>query len=161
MMPSFDIVSKTDSHEMTNAIDQANREVTTRFDFKGTNARFEFSKTTITIFAPNDFQLKQMDEILRNKLSKRNIDARVLDYKKPDINLSEARQAVEVKQGINPEEAKKIIKMIKEANLKVQAALQGEQVRVTGKKIDDLQTVIAILRQAKLNLPLQFENFRD
>lgn len=160
-MPSFDVVSKTDQHEVTNAVDQANREVNSRFDFKGTNARYELAKENITLIAPSDFQLKQMDEILKNKLSKRNIDIRVLKYKDPEINLSEARQIVEVRQGIDTEEAKKIVKLIKEAGLKVQAAIQGEQVRVTGKKRDDLQEAIAMLRGAKLTLPLQFENFRD
>jgi uncharacterized protein YajQ (UPF0234 family) len=160
-MPSFDVVSKVDNHEVTNAIDQANREINTRFDLKGTNTRLELSKNTITIIAPTDFQLKQVDEILRNKLAKRNVDVRSLDYKTAEIKLNEARQVVDVKQGLDTETAKKIVKSIKEANLKVQAAIQGEQVRVTGKKRDDLQAVIAYLREAKLNLPLQFENFRD
>lgn len=160
-MPSFDIVSKIDPQEVTNAVDQANREVSNRFDFKGTDARFELVKTTITLFAPNEFQLKQLDEILKNKLAKRNVDVRSLDYKKIETNLNEARQAIDVKQGIDTEQAKKIVKLIKEANLKVQAAIQGEQVRVTGKKRDDLQSVIAMLRESKLNLPLQFENFRE
>ena len=160
-MPSFDIVSKTNQHEVTNAIDQTNREVNTRFDFKGTDARVEFAKTTITLIAPSDFQLKQLDEILRNKLSKRNIDIRVLDYKNADVKLNEATQTIEVRQGIETEEAKKLVKLIKEAGLKVQAAIQGDQVRVTGKKRDDLQEVIAFLRTAKFTLPLQFENFRD
>lgn len=160
-MPSFDVVSKVDNHEVTNAIDQANREINTRFDLKGTNTRLELSKNTITLIAPTDFQLKQVDEILRNKLAKRNVDVRSLDYKTAEIKLNEARQVVDVKQGLDTETAKKIVKSIKEANLKVQAAIQGEQVRVTGKKRDDLQAVIAYLREAKLNLPLQFENFRD
>jgi uncharacterized protein YajQ (UPF0234 family) len=160
-MPSFDVVSKVDHHEIMNAIDQANREIGTRFDFKGTDARLELTKTTITLIAPTDFQLKQVDEILRSKLAKRNVDIRLLDYKDPEINLSQAKQAVEVKQGIDTENAKKIVKLIKEANLKVQGAIQGEQVRVTGKKRDDLQAAITMLRQAKVDLPLQFENFRD
>lgn len=160
-MPSFDVVSKVDNHEVTNAIDQANREINTRFDLKGTNTRLELSKNTITLIAPTDFQLKQVDEILRNKLAKRNVDVRSLDYKAAEVKLNEARQRVDVKQGLDTETAKKIVKSIKEANLKVQAAIQGEQVRVTGKKRDDLQAVIAYLREAKLNLPLQFENFRD
>ena len=160
-MPSFDIVSKTDQHEVTNAIDQANREVGTRFDFQGTDARFELSKNTITLIAPSDFQLKQLDEIMRNKLAKRNVDVKALEYKDPEVKLNEARQQVEVQQGIKTELAKKIVKIIKEANLKVQAAIQGEQVRVTGKKRDDLQATMAVLREAKLDLPLQFENFRD
>lgn len=160
-MPSFDVVSKIDQHEVTNAIDQANREINTRFDFKGTDARLELNKTTITLIAPSDFQLKQLDEILQNKLAKRQVDIRALEYKSPEIKLNEAKQTVEVKQGIESDNAKKIVKLIKEMNLKVQAAIQGEHIRVTAKKRDDLQTVIAMLRETKLNLPLQFENFRD
>jgi cyclic-di-GMP-binding protein len=160
-VPSFDVVSKTDSHEVTNAVDQTNREISTRFDFRGTNAKVELNKNEITLIASSDFQLKQIDEILRNKFAKRNVDIRVLDYKDPEIKLNESRQIIHVKQGIETEQAKKIVKLIKEANLKVQAAIQGEQVRVTGKKKDDLQAAIAMLRESKLNLPLQFENFRD
>jgi uncharacterized protein YajQ (UPF0234 family) len=160
-MPTFDVVSKTDNHEVANAVDQTNREINTRFDFRGTDAKVELSKTTITLIAPTDFQLKQVDEILKNKLAKRNVDVRSLEYKDPEIKLNEARQLVEVKQGISTEQAKKIVKLIKEANLKVQAAIQGEQVRVTGKKKDDLQAAIAMLREAKIEIPLQFENFRD
>lgn len=161
-MPSFDIVSKTEVHEITNAVDQANREVTTRFDFKGTNARLELDKDNkITIFAPTDFQLKQVDEILRNRLAKRQVDLRTLNYKEVSTNLNEARQTIEVKQGIDAENAKKITKLIKDSGLKVQAAIQGDQVRVTGKKRDDLQDVIAMLRGAKIEIPLQFTNFRD
>jgi len=160
-MPSFDIVSNTDNHELTNAIDQANRELSTRFDFKGTDARIELSKDSITIVAPSDFQLKQVDEILRNKLTKRNVDIRVLNYKDVSVNLKEARQVIEVKQGLDAEQAKKITKLIKESGLKVQASIQGEQVRVTGKKRDDLQEVMAMLRGSKLEIPMQYTNFRD
>ena len=160
-MPTFDIVSKTDTHEVTNAVDQTTREIGTRFDFRGSDARVEFSKTTLTLIAATDFQLKQVDEILRNKLAKRNVDVRALEYKDPDVKLNEARQIIEVKQGLSSEQAKKIVKLIKDANLKVQAAIQGEQVRVTGKKRDDLQAVMALLRESKLELPLQFDNFRD
>lgn len=160
-MPSFDIVSNIDNHELTNAVDQANREVTTRFDFKGTNARLELNKDKILLIAPTDFQLKQIDEILRNKLAKRQVDIRSLKYKDPSVNLSEARQEIEVKQGIDAENAKKITKLIKESGLKVQAAIQGEQIRVTGKKRDDLQEAIAMLKSAKVELSLQYENFRD
>lgn len=160
-MPSFDIVSNTDNHEITNAVDQATREIGTRFDFRGTDARIELSKDTITLIASTDFQLKQLDEILRNKLAKRNIDVRSLNYKDPDVKLNEARQIVEVKQGIESDEAKKIVKLIKESSLKVQASIQGDQVRVTGKKRDDLQEAMAMLREAKLAIPVQFENFRD
>ncbi|EKD54599.1 MAG: hypothetical protein ACD_60C00063G0004 [uncultured bacterium] len=160
-MPSFDIVSKTDHHEVMNAVDQANREIGTRFDFKGTNTRLELVKNSITLIAPTDFQLKQVDDILRGKLAKRQVDVRSLEYKEPEVKLNEARQCVEIRQGIDTEKAKKIVKLIKESNLKVQAAIQGDQVRVTGKKKDDLQTVIAFLRKAQLELPVQFENFRD
>lgn len=160
-MPSFDVVSKVDNHEIMNAIDQANREISTRFDFKGTDSRLELSKNTITLIAPADFQLKQIDEIMRSKLAKREVDVRSLEYETPQIKLNEATQVVNVKQGIDTETAKKIVKLIKEAKLKVQSTIQGEQVRVTGKKRDDLQEVMALLREAKLNLPLQFENLRD
>lgn len=160
-MPSFDIVSNIDNHEVTNAVDQANREVSTRFDFKDTNAKLEFSKDKITITAPTDFQLKQVDEILRGKLAKRSVDIRSLKYNDISSSLSEAKQVIEVKQGIDQENAKKITKLIKESGLKVQASIQGDQVRVTGKKRDDLQEAIAMLKQAKVELPLQFTNFRD
>jgi uncharacterized protein YajQ (UPF0234 family) len=160
-MPSFDIVSNIDHHEITNAVDQANREVSTRFDFKDSNARLELNKDTITIIAPTDFQLKQVDEILRNKLTKRQVDIRSFTYKDIDASLNQAKQVIEIKQGIDQENAKKITKLIKEAALKVQAAIQGEQIRVTAKKRDDLQAVMAILRSTKVELPLQFVNFRD
>jgi uncharacterized protein YajQ (UPF0234 family) len=118
-MPSFDIVSKTDNHEVTNAVDQSNRELNSRFDFKGSNARIELTKNTLTIIAPTDFQLKQVDEILRGKFAKRDLDVRSLEYKDPEIKLNEARQTIEVQQGINSDFAKKLVKIIKEANLKV------------------------------------------
>lgn len=160
-MPSFDIVSNIDNHEVTNAVDQTNREVKNRFDFKDTDARVELTKDKITIIAPTDFQLKQVDEILRNKLTKRGVDIRVLKYQDIKTNLSEAQQVVDVKQGIDSDNAKKIVKLIKDAGYKVQAAIQGEQVRVTGKKRDDLQEVMGMLRQVKVEIPLQFTNFRD
>lgn len=160
-MPSFDIVSNTDQHEVTNAVDQANREVTTRFDFKDTNARLELVKDKITIIAPTDFQLKQVDEILRNKFAKRQLDIRAFTYKEMTTSLNEAKQVIEIKQGIDQDHAKKITKMIKDAGFKVQASIQGDQIRVTGKKRDDLQEVIGMLRQANVGLPLQFINFRD
>lgn len=160
-MPSFDIVSNIDNHEVANAVDQANREVTTRFDFKDTNAHLELNKDKITLFAPNDFQLKQVEEILRNKLAKRQVDMRSLDYKEISVNLNEAKQTIEIKQGIDAENAKKIVKLIKDTQIKVQAAIQGDQIRVTGKKRDDLQSVIATLKSSKVTIPLQFVNFRD
>ena len=160
-MPSFDIVSEIDLHEVTNAVDQANREITTRFDFKDTDAKIEMAKNKITLSAPNDFQIKQMDDILRNKMTKRQVDIRVLHYENMNINLNIVKQTLEVKQGIETDHAKKIVKFIKETGARVQAAIQGEQVRVTGKKRDDLQEVIAKLREGKFEIPLQFNNFRD
>jgi uncharacterized protein YajQ (UPF0234 family) len=160
-MPSFDIVSNANTHEIMNAVDQANREISTRFDFKDTNARVEFNKNNLVLIAPTDFQLKQVDDILRSKLTKRQVDIRVLHYKEVTVSLSEAKRAVEVKQGVDTDNAKKIVKLIKEAQFKVQAAIQGEQIRVTGKKRDDLQAVIAMLRDVKVPIPLQFVNFRE
>src|SRR3990167_10523445 len=127
-MPSFDIVSTIDNHEITNAVDQSNREVSTRFDFKDTNARLELNKDKITVVAPSEFQLKQVDEILKNKLAKRNVDIRSFTYKDIDTNLSEARQVIEVKSGIDQENAKKITKIIKDSGVKVQASIQGDQI---------------------------------
>lgn len=160
-MPSFDIVSKVDQHEITNAVDQANREVTTRFDFKDSNAQFDLKDDKILFTAETDFQLKQMKEVLVNKLAKRQVDVQALEYKEPEISHRQARQEVIIRQGITQEIAKTIVKFIKDKKLKVQAAIQGEQVRVTGKKRDDLQEVIAALRKEDFKLPLQFENFRD
>lgn len=160
-MPSFDIVSEIDNHEVTNAVDQVNREVSNRFDFKDTDARVELSKDKMTIIAPSDFQLKQVDEILRNKLTKRQIDIRSLKYNEISVSLHEAKQLIEIRSGIDAENAKKIVKLIKETPCKVQTSIQGDQVRVTGKKRDDLQEIIAILRQANVGIALQFVNFRD
>ncbi len=160
-MPSFDVVSEVDVHELSNAVDQANREVGTRFDFKGTNAKFEFSDDKVQMKAPDEFQIKQMIDILLNKLVKRGIDVGSLDLKDPEVSGSETRQTAEVKQGIDTPTAKKIVKHIKDAKLKVQAAIQGDQVRVTGKKRDDLQEAIALLKESDLGLPLQYVNFRD
>jgi cyclic-di-GMP-binding protein len=160
-MPSFDIVSEVDTHELTNAVDQANREVTNRFDLRGTSARFELEDNVIIQRADNEFQLKQMFDILRARLSARQIDLRALDEGKIETNLAEARQRITVKQGIEQADAKKIIARIKEAKIKVEAQINGEKVCVTGKKRDDLQAAIALLRKAELEVPLQFENFRD
>lgn len=160
-MPSFDIVSNIDQSEIANAVDQANREVSTRFDFKGTNAKVEISKNQITLTAPTDFQLKQVDEIFRNKLAKRQVDIRAMNYKAITTNLNEAKQTIEVKEGIDQDNAKQIVKLIKDTQQKVQASIQGNQIRVTGKKRDDLQEVIAMLKGAKVAVPLQFVNFRD
>lgn len=160
-MPSFDIVSETDQQEVVNAVDQANREVSTRFDFKDTNARLEFKDGKITMIAPNDFQVQQVDQVLRGKLAKRNVDMRSFTYKDIASNNNEAKQIIEVKQGIDQDNAKKIIKMIKDQKMKVQTSIQGDQIRVTGKKRDDLQEVIGMLKEADTSLALQFVNFRD
>ena len=160
-MPSFDIVSEVDMHEVSNAVDQANREVTTRFDFKGSNAKFERSEAEITLHAQVDFQLKQMQDILNDKLAKRGVDIACLEVRDPEITLNHARQTVILRQGLDAPLAKEISKKIKEAKLKVQSSIQGDKVRVTGKKRDDLQEVIAMLRKEKLALPLQYNNFRD
>lgn len=160
-MPSFDIVSEVDMHELSNAVDQANREVTTRFDFKGSGARFELADGQISLKAEVEFQLQQMMDILRAKLAKRSVDVAALDAQEPQMSGNEARQAVVVRQGIEADLGRKLVKMIKEKRLKVQAAIQGDQVRVTGKKRDDLQQVIAMLRESDIDLPLQYVNFRD
>jgi cyclic-di-GMP-binding protein len=160
-MPSFDIVSELNMHELTNAVDQASREVTTRYDFKGTDSRFELSKDIITMFSDSDFQLKQMYDILQSKMVKRGIDLKFLQPGKVMESGKGARQDITVKQGIETEMAKKMVKMIKEKKMKVQAAIQGEKIRVTGKKRDDLQQVIAMFKGADLELPLQYENYRD
>jgi len=160
-MPSFDIVSEIDMHELNNAVDQTNREVSTRFDFKGTDSRVELSGNVITLIAPTEFQVKQIDDILQTKLSKRGIDIKCLEHGKISENLNEARQPVTMRQGIDKELAKKITRIIKDSKLKVQAAIQGEQVRITGKKRDDLQESIALLKKSSIELPLQYVNFRD
>ena len=161
-MPSFDVVSEVELHEMNNAVDQANREVTTRFDFKGSNASFEFKDDVITLKAENTFQLKQMMDILRGKCVKRNIDVGALEPQDAnETGINNASQKVLLKQGLDAEKGKKVIKALKEAKLKVQAQIQGDQVRVTGKKRDDLQTAIALLREQEVGMPLQFTNFRD
>ncbi len=160
-MPSFDIVSKLDSHEVTNAVDQANRELERRFDFKGSGAAFEHSEGIVTLKADAEFRLKQMQDILLQRLTARGIDVRCVDIGDAEVNLASARQQVTLKQGIDQPLAKKIVKLIKDSGGKVQAQIQGEQVRVTGKKRDDLQAAIALLRAGELEMPLQFENFRD
>jgi uncharacterized protein YajQ (UPF0234 family) len=160
-MPSFDIVSEVDTHELTNAIDQANRELATRFDFKGVDAKFAREENTITQSAPSEFQLQQMTDILRARLIARKIDARCLEFGDVETNLAGARQKVTVKQGIERELAKKIVTTIKDAKLKVEAQIAGEKLRVTGKKRDDLQATMALLRATEFPLPLQFDNFRD
>jgi uncharacterized protein YajQ (UPF0234 family) len=160
-MPSFDIVSELDMHEVSNAVDQSNREIQMRYDFKGVDARFEHSDGSVIMHAEVEFQLQQLLDVLRTKMIGRKIDVRCLEIKDPEMANMRARQEVILRQGLDQPLAKKIVKMIKDAKLKVQAQVQGEQVRVTGKKRDDLQTVMAFLREADLELPLQFNNFRD
>ena len=160
-MPSFDVVSEIDKHELTNAIDQANRELSTRFDFKGVEASFELDDQVINQAAPSDFQVKQMTDILRARLIARGIDVRCLEFGDVETNLAGARQKVTVKQGIEQKMAKKIVAAIKDAKLKVEAQINGDKLRISGKKRDDLQDVMALLKKSDFELPLQFENFRD
>ena len=160
-MPSFDVVSELNAHELTNAVDQANRELSQRFDFKDTGAVYELVEHTVTMKAQVDFQLKQMLDILKLRLSKRGIDLAYLDVNDPQITLATAQQEVVFKQGIDQETGKKISRLIKDSKLKVTAALQGDKVRITGKSRDDLQQAIQLLRASKLETPLQFNNFRD
>jgi uncharacterized protein YajQ (UPF0234 family) len=160
-MPSFDAVSELNAHEVANAIDQANRELSQRFDFKDTGARFDLNELTVTLHAQVDFQLKQMLEILKLRLSKRGVDLVCLEVKEPQTNLAAARQDVVLRQGIDQDSGKKITRLIKDSTLKVQASLQGDKVRIVGKKRDDLQAAMALLRAAKLEVALQFNNFRD
>jgi uncharacterized protein YajQ (UPF0234 family) len=160
-MPSFDVISEVDKHELTNAVDQANRELTTRFDFKGQDASFALDEFVITQSAPSEFQLQQMLDILRARLIARKIDTRALDVGDPETNLGGSRQKITVKQGIEQPVAKKLVASLKAAKLKVEAQINGDKLRVTGKKRDDLQDAMAVLRKAEVEIPLQFDNFRD
>jgi uncharacterized protein YajQ (UPF0234 family) len=160
-MPSFDIVSEVDMHELTNAIDQANKEVSTRYDFKGINANFKLADDGIAMECERKFQLNQMKDVLYNKCSKRGVDLGNLKPAEAVEMAKRATQRIEIQQGIATDIARKIVKQIKQSKFKVQAAIQGEQVRVTGKKRDDLQAVMAMLKADDLELPLQFNNFRD
>jgi len=160
-MPSFDTVSEVDNHEARNAVDQANREVANRFDFKGTGAEFVLTDNDINLKAQVEFQLDQMFDILTGKFAKRSLDIRCLERVDPLVAGNEARQQVKVKVGIDQDLARRLVKTIKQSKMKVQAAIQGDQVRVTGKKRDDLQAVIALVKDEKVDHPLQFDNFRD
>lgn len=161
-MPTFDIVSKIDQHEVANAVDQANRTVSTRFDFKDVHASFALTGDTLVLHAETDFQLKQMQAILIEKFAKRQLDVRSLDYNPPELSHKKARQEIKVMQGIPQEIAKKMVKLIKENKaLKVQVSIQGDYLRATGKKRDALQAIIALLKKADFKIALQFENFRD
>ncbi len=160
-MPSFDVVSEVDFHEVANAVDQANREIEKRFDLKGTGSKFELNDAEIKLTTSSDFQLKQLFDILQAKIIKRNIDIKCLECHDPTPSGKEVFQIIEVHQGLDASLCKEIVKLIKDKKLKVQSAIQGDKVRVTGKKRDDLQEVIALLREESLDMPLQFDNFRD
>lgn len=162
-MPSFDIVSELQMNEVQNAVDNANREVSCRFDFKGIDASFTFTEKDkeIKLGADADFQIRQMNDILRDKMSKRNIDPSSLDFQEPEQSGKRFNEVVKLKSGLDQAMAKKVVKTIKDAKLKVTTQIQGEMVRVTGKKRDDLQEVIALIRKSDLGQPFQFNNFRD
>lgn len=160
-MPSFDIVSEVDQHELTNAIDQAHREITNRFDFKGTSAAIEENDGRISLVADSDFQVQQMHPVLYQKLTARKIDIACLDPQKVETVGKGVRQYILVRQGIDRDTAKKAVAALKASKLKVQAQVQGEQLRVTGKKRDDLQSAMSLLKAEDLDIPLQFQNFRD
>lgn len=161
-MPSFDVVSEVDQHELSNAVDHTQREIGTRFDFKGTSAKAELSDgKVIMLHADSDFQIQQIHPVLYQKLTSRKIDIACLEAGKVENSGKGVKQAVTVKQGIDKETAKKAVAKIKESKIKVQAQVQGEQLRVTGKKRDDLQAVMALLKDAELGLPMQYQNFRD
>ena len=161
-MPSFDTVCDPDMVEVKNAVENAAKEIGTRFDFKGTSAAIELKDKDITLLGDADFQLQQVEDILRNKLTKRNVDVRFLDKGAVQkIGGDKVKQVIKVKSGIAGEDAKKIQRLIKDSKLKVQAAIQGDSVRVTGAKRDDLQAVMALLRKDMAELPLSFDNFRD
>jgi len=160
-MPSFDVVSEVNSHELTNAVDQANREVGNRFDFKGTDSKFVLKELDINLISESEFQLQQMLDILHIKMVKRGIDIGCLDEQQPVTSGKSVSQKVIVQQGLDKELSRQIVKIVKDSKAKVQAAVQGDQVRITGKKRDDLQQIIAILKENKLALPLQYTNFRD
>lgn len=161
-MPSFDVVSEINQVEVNNAIDQTNKEVSTRFDFKGSDARVEHKDNVLTLFADDDFKLSQVTDILTGKLTKRGVDIRSLKYGDVEkISGNKVKQAVTVRQGVEQELAKKIVKTIKDSKMKVQGSIQGDVVRVSGGKRDDLQSAIALIKQSITDFPLQYKNFRD
>lgn len=160
-MPTFDIVSKLDKHEVINAVDQASRELGNRFDFKGTNSSFELNEYVVTLKTESEFQLAQMLDILKPKLVNRGIDVLCMEVSDPEVNIAQAVQHVTLKQGIEQPMSKEIGKKLKAAKIKVDCQIQGEKLRVQGKKRDDLQAAIALLKAEEFEMPLQFENFRD
>ena len=160
-MPSFDVVSELDTVETKNAVDNANRELSTRFDFKGVDASFEYVEESVVMKAEAEFQLQQMQSMLRDTCSKRGVDTSALDPQKIDHTGRTFKQTISFTQGIDQPTAKKMVKLIKDKKMKVQASIQGDQLRVTGKKRDDLQSVMALLKAEDFGQPLQFKNFRD
>jgi len=161
-MPSFDIVSEVNQVEVRNAIDQANKEISTRFDFKGSDARVEYDGKALTLFADDDFKVRQVTDIVVARLAKRQVDVRSLNYGDTEkISGNKVKQAVTVRTGVEQDLAKKLVKLLKESKLKVQASIQGDAVRVSGAKKDDLQAAIALVRKSITDYPLQFQNFRD
>ena len=160
-MPSFDAVSEVDLQELRNAIDQARRELRSRFDFRGVDAGFELGDAGVQLLAEEDFQLRQMEDILRDKMARRSVDGACLDPQPIEGAGKQRRRLFGLRQGIDRDTAKKMIKIVKDAGLRVQAQINGPKLRITGKKRDDLQRVIAALREAELDIPLQFDNFRD
>lgn len=161
-MPSFDVVSEANIVEVKNAVDQANKEISTRFDFKGSDARIEQKERELTAFADAEFQLGQVRDVLTAKLVKRNVDVRFLDIGKVEkIGGDKVKQIIKIKNGIESDAAKKIVRIIKDSKMKVQASIQGDAVRIAGAKRDDLQASMALLRKEVADLPLEFNNFRD
>ncbi|NLC23996.1 YajQ family cyclic di-GMP-binding protein [Oxalobacter vibrioformis] len=161
-MPSFDVVSEANMVEVRNAIEQTNKEITTRFDFKGSDARVEQKERELTAFADSEFQLNQVKDVLTGKMTRRNVDVRFLDEGKIEkMSGDKVKQVIKIRNGIESDAAKKIVKLVKDSKLKVQASIQGDSVRVTGAKRDDLQSAIAMLKKDVTDLPLEFNNFRD
>lgn len=161
-MPSFDVVSEANMVEVKNAIEQTNKEISTRFDFKGSDSRVELKESELTLFADDDFKLGQAKDVLLNKLAKRSVDVRFLDYGKIEkISGDKLKQLIKIQKGVSGDLSKKIVKLIKDSKLKVQASIQGDAIRVTGAKRDDLQSVMSMLRKDVAEAPLDFNNFRD
>jgi len=160
-MPSFDTVSEVDSHELANALDQANREISNRYDFKGSGAKIVQDNGNLRIEAQSEFQLDQINDILMQKMAKRGIDVMCMERGKVEEANMRAKQPIIIRQGVDKDTTRKMVKLIKDSKIKVQAAIQGEKLRVTGEKRDDLQAVMSLLEGAELGLPLQFNNFRD
>ena len=161
-MPSFDIISQVNQVEVRNALDQANKELSTRFDFKGSDARAELADKTLTLYADDDFKLKQVTDIVTGKLTKRGVDIRALKHGNIEkVSGNKVKQVVTIRVGVEQELAKKIVKLMKDSKMKVQASIQGDAVRVSGAKRDDLQAAIALVKKSITDFPLQYDNFRD